>query len=103
MAEMRRFDLDDLTNRPGTYFHPELEVMIVVDDSLHVDNEIFAESDDGDWVLISDETPIDEQARDDLVETFQARHSPGSTSIAPEDDEGDDEDDLEPDPDPDEL
>ena len=31
MAGPRRFDLDDLLIRPGTYFNPETEVLLVVD------------------------------------------------------------------------
>ena len=35
MARLRRFDLDELATRPGTYFNPETEILIVVDDSAH--------------------------------------------------------------------
>ena len=41
MTDARRFQLDELTIRPGTYFNPQTEVMIVVDDSPEVDHEIF--------------------------------------------------------------
>jgi hypothetical protein len=105
---MRRFELDDLVNRPGTYFNPQTEVLIVVDDSPDLDNEIFdlEEAEGADWVLISDEAPVDESTRDDLIERFQARHSASTTADAlaePEDDPDDfdgfevqdpDEDDL---------
>jgi hypothetical protein len=105
---MRRFELDDLVNRPGTYFNPQTEVLIVVDDSPDLDNEIFdlEEAEGADWVLISDDAPVDEHARDDLIERFQARHSASSTADAlaePENDPDDfdgfevqdpDEDDL---------
>ena len=75
---MRRFELDDLVNRPGTYFNPQTEVVIVVDDSPDIDNEIFnmEEFEGSDWVLISDESPIDEHARDEMLERFQSRHAP---------------------------
>jgi hypothetical protein len=91
---MRRFELDDLVNRPGTYFNPQTEVLIVVDDSPDLDNEIFdlEEAEGADWVLISDEAPVDESTRDDLIERFQARHSASSTADAlaePEDDPDD--------------
>jgi hypothetical protein len=78
---MRRFELDDLVNRPGTYFNPQLEVLVVVDDSPDLDNEIFdlEEAEGADWVLISDEAPVDEHQRDDLIERFQARHSAAAT------------------------
>ena len=35
MARLRRFDLDELATRPGTYFNPVTEILIVVDDSAH--------------------------------------------------------------------
>ncbi len=100
MANQRRFELDELTIRPGTYFNPQTEVLIVVDDSAGVDHEIFdtVESEDAEWVLISDDTPIDEHRRDELLERFQVAH--GSDHVedeAEETDEDDDEDDLEPD------
>ena len=41
MAQARRVELDDLVNRPGTYFNPQTEVVIVVDDSPEIDAEIF--------------------------------------------------------------
>ncbi|MCW3033766.1 MAG: hypothetical protein JWM60_2111, partial [Solirubrobacterales bacterium] len=73
MRNVRRFQLDELILRPGTYFNPQTEIMIVVDDSPEVDNEIFeaAEIDATEWVQISDETPLDEHQRDDLIERFQ--------------------------------
>jgi hypothetical protein len=96
---MRRFELDDLVNRPGTYFNPQLEVLVVVDDSPDLDNEIFdlEEAEGADWVLISDEAPVDERQRDDLIERFQARHSAVATGgLAEEEpDEVDDADDFE--------
>lgn len=90
---MRRFELDDLVNRPGTYFNPQTEVLVVVDDSLDIDNEIFdmEEAEGADWVLVSDETPVDEQARDELIEAFQTRHSSVGDDL--DDGEADDDDD----------
>ena len=41
MTDPRRFQLDELTIRPGTYFNPQTEVLLVVDDSPEVDHEIF--------------------------------------------------------------
>ena len=74
MADPRRFELDELVNRPGTYFNPQTEVLVVVDDSPELDAEIFnmEEYEGADWVLISDEVPVDENRRDELLETFQA-------------------------------
>ena len=81
MADPRRFELDELVNRPGTYFNPQTEVLVVVDDSPELDSEIFnmEEFEGADWVLISDEVPVDESRRDELLEAFQARHA-GATS-----------------------
>lgn len=75
----RRFDLEDAVLRPGTYFNPQTEVMIVVDDSPSLDGEIFNMEDfeGADWVLIDDELPVDEAYRDELFERFQARYRGG--------------------------
>jgi hypothetical protein len=75
----RRFDLEDAVVRPGTYFNPQTEVMIVVDDSVSLDNEIFnlEEFEGADWVQISDEVPIDEDRRDREFESFQATYQGG--------------------------
>jgi hypothetical protein len=102
MKDARRFQLDELTIRPGTYFNPQTEVLIVVDDSPEVDHEIFesGEFDSDDWVLISDDTPLDERKRDDLIEQFQVTYQPGGELLTAGDDEDDDEDEddeLEPD------
>jgi hypothetical protein len=102
MADPRRFELEDLVNRPGTYFNPQTEVMIVVDDTPDIDAEIFDMEDyeGADWVLIADETPVDEHARDDLIESFQSTHTPDVTSAVPADEDDVDEvDELEPDED----
>lgn len=75
----RRFDLDDALVRPGTYFNPQTEVLMVVDDSASIDGEIFnlEEFEGADWVLVSDDLPIDESQRDELLETFQATYHGG--------------------------
>jgi hypothetical protein len=102
MADPRRFELEDLVNRPGTYFNPQTEVMIVVDDTPDIDSEIFdMEAYEGaDWVLIADETPVDEHVRDELIESFQSTHTPDVTSAVPADEDDVDEvDELEPDED----
>jgi hypothetical protein len=80
MADPRRFELDELVNRPGTYFNPQTEILIVVDDSPELDAEIFnmEEYEGADWVLIADEVPVEEDKRDVLLETFQSRHQPGT-------------------------
>lgn len=110
MARLRRFEIDELLVRPGTYFNPETEVLIVVDDSPEIDQATFDADDaseEAEWVLVSDEAPIDEAARDELLQDFQARYQ--GAGAAPDLDEDEDEDlededeELEPDPDPDEL
>jgi hypothetical protein len=100
MADSRRFELDELLNRPGTYFNPQTEVLIVVDDSPELDSEIFnmEEYEGADWVLIADDSPLDEQRRDELLETFQVNHSPDALADHEEElEEEFDEEPLEPD------
>jgi hypothetical protein len=91
MADPRKFELDDLVNRPGTYFNPQTEVLVVVDDSPELDAEIFnmEEYEGADWVLIADDVPVDENRRDELLETFQVHYHPGA--MVDEEDEGLDE------------
>jgi hypothetical protein len=106
MADPRRFELEDLVVRPGTYFNPQTEVLIVVDDTPDIDSEIFDMEDyeGADWVLIADETPVDEHARDELIEAFQSTHTPDVTSAVPADEDDVEEvDELEPDEDVEEL
>ena len=96
MRGVRRFQLDELILSPGTYFNPQTEIMVVVDDSPSIDGEIFnlEEFEGADWVLIADEVPVDEARRDELLETFQATYSGGDgrtreIRAAAEDDEDD--------------
>ena len=101
MTNARRFPLDELVIRPGSYFNPQTEIMIVVDDSPEVDHELFDmdESDSDEWVLISDEVPVDEHKRDELVERFQHTYQvggelhAGDEDVAEEDELEEDEDD----------
>lgn len=102
MTDARRFQLDELTIRPGTYFNPQTEVLIVVDDSPEVDHEIFKtdEFEGAEWVLISDDSPLDEPRRDELIERFQVTYQPGGDRLVENDDldlEEDEDDELEPD------
>jgi len=107
MARARRFEIDELLVRPGTYLNPQTEVLIVVDDSAEIDQatlEADAGATQGEWVLVSDEAPIDEAARDVLLEQFQATYHEGGPGPAlgdgEEDEDLDEEDDeLEPDED----
>lgn len=78
-------ELDDLVMQPGMYFNPQTEVVVLVDDSASIDQEIFnLEAFEGQqWVRISEDVPIDEQTRDELLERFQTHYhggGPGSIS-----------------------
>src|ERR671921_174013 len=80
MAEGRRYELEELVNRPGTYLNPQTEVLVIVDDSQSIDQEIFnmEEFEGADWVLVADDLPMDEPRRDELLERFQVRYHPGT-------------------------
>jgi hypothetical protein len=75
----RTVEVDEMLVRPGTYFNPQTEVMVVVDDSTSMDSEIFnlEEFEGADWVLVAEDTPVDEAQRDELFETFQATYHGG--------------------------
>lgn len=95
--EQRVFELDELLNRPGTYFNPQTEVLVVVDDSPELDQEIFnmEEFEGAEWVLVADDLPVDEPRRDELLERFQVRYHPGgAASITDYDDDDDDDDEY---------
>ena len=100
MADDRKMELEDLLVRPGCYLNPQTEIMVVVDDSHSIDSEIFnlEEFEGADWVLISDEVPVDESRRDELLETFQATYHGGDGREVVVNAEGDDPDEPEPDP-----
>jgi len=96
MADPRKFELEDLLVRPGTYFNPQTEVLIVVDDSPEMGAEVFnmEEFEGAEWVLISDDAPVDENRRDEMLERFQVHYHPGAAGSITDD--GDDhEDELE--------
>jgi hypothetical protein len=80
------YEVEELLVQPGTYFNPQTEVVVVVDDSASLDQEVFnMEAYEGaDWVRISEETPIDEDGRDRILETFQTHYHPGSGSSVSE-------------------
>lgn len=103
--ESRVVEIEDALLRPGTYFNPQTEIVLVVDDSASIDQEVFnMEAYEGaDWVRVADEVPIDEEARDAALEAFQTHYHPGSmgsvseTALEQGDDEYDaDEDGQEP-------
>jgi hypothetical protein len=100
MARNRRYDLDDLVNRAGTYFNPQTEVLVIVDDSSSIDSGIFnmEEFEGADWVLISDDVPVDESRRDEMLESFQATFHGGDGRME-NDEEDEDEDEVDADED----
>jgi hypothetical protein len=104
-AEDNLYEVDELLVQPGTYFNPQTEVVVIVDDSTSLDQEVFnmEQYEGADWVRISDDVPVDEDRRDQLLETFQTHYHPGSggsisaTALEQGDDELDgDEDGQEP-------
>ena len=73
-------ELEELLVSPGTYFNPQTEVVVIVDDSTSLDQEIFnMEAYEGaEWVRISDDIAADEERRDELMESFQTHYHPGA-------------------------
>lgn len=74
------YEVEELLNQPGTYFNPQTEVVVIVDDSASIDQEVFNLEDyeGAEWVRLSDEVPVDEDGRDRVLETFQTHYHPGS-------------------------
>jgi hypothetical protein len=97
MPDQRRLELDELIIRPGTYFNPQTEVLLVVDDSPELDTEVFnmEEYEGAEWVLISDEIPVDEHRRDELLEAFQVHLHAGAAEGEEEEELSDTDDELE--------
>jgi hypothetical protein len=97
MPDPRRYELEELVNRPGTYFNPQTEVLVVIDDSPELEAEIFnmEEFEGADWLLISDEVPVDEDRRDRLLEAFQTRHAAADLSADPDEEPEEFEDEVE--------
>lgn len=90
------YEVEEMLNQPGTYFNPQSEVVVIVDDSASIDQEVFnnLEGYEGaEWVRVSDEVPVDEDGRDRALESFEAR-SQGGETLAPDKLETSD-DDLE--------
>jgi hypothetical protein len=79
--EENLYQVEELLNQPGTYFNPQTEVVVIVDDSASIDQEVFnMEAYEGaEWVRISDDVPVDEDGRDRALEAFQTSYHPGST------------------------
>ena len=97
MADSNRVELDELIIRPGTYFNVQTEVLLVVDDSPELDTEIFnmEEYEGAEWVVVSDELPLDEPQRDEMLESFQVHLHPGAVEGEEEEELADTSDPLE--------
>ena len=103
------YELEQLSNQPGTYFNPQTEVIVIVDDSTALDQDVFnmEEFEGAEWVRVSDEIPVDETALAETLETFQTAYHPTGGSVTAAAHDSDDQapdldaDTLEPDPDED--
>ncbi|HET9162058.1 MAG TPA: hypothetical protein VFN89_01265 [Solirubrobacterales bacterium] len=85
------YEVEEMLNQPGTYFNPQSEVVVIVDDSASIDQEVFNDVEGAEWVRVSDDVPVDEDGRDRVLESFEAR-SQGSEALAPEELEESDDD-----------
>jgi hypothetical protein len=85
-TEENLVDVEELLMQPGTYFNPQTEVIVIVDDSTSLDQEVFNMEDyeGAEWVRVSDDVPVDEDRRDQLIEDFQTHYHPGSTGSVSE-------------------
>lgn len=99
------YELEQIANQPGTYFNPQTEVVVIVDDSASVDQDVF-EADglaDAEWVRVSDDVPVDEAALEEALGSFSSSHHPSGETVShafhDSDELDEDEDELEPDPD----
>src|SRR5947209_20246817 len=92
MAKDRRYDLEDLVTRPGTDFNHQTQVLVIVDATSTIDSAVFnmEEFEGADWVLISDDVPVDESRRDEILESFQT-----TFHTDPDDEDEDEVDDDE--------
>jgi hypothetical protein len=75
-TDSRIVELEDLLVRPGTYFNPQTEVVVVVIDDVSIDQEIFnmERYEGADWVRVSDEVPVDSDDLDTTMQRFQTDH-----------------------------
>lgn len=85
------YEVEEMLNQPGTYFNPQSEVVVIVDDAASIDQEVFSDIDGAEWVRVSDEVPVDEDGRDRALESFEARSQSGEV-LAPEELEESDDD-----------
>lgn len=84
-AEENVYEVEEMLNQPGTYFNPQSEVVVIVDDSASVDQEVFnnVEGYEGaEWVRVSDDVPVDEDGRDRALEAFEVTAQSGPSLAA---------------------
>jgi hypothetical protein len=97
--ESRTVETDEMLLRPGTYFNPQTEIVVIVDDSTSIDQEIFnMEAYEGsDWVRIADDVPVDEDSLQETIEGFQTHYHGGTAGSVSETalEQGDGTDDEE--------
>ena len=97
--ESRTVETDEMLLRPGTYFNPQTEIVVIVDDSTSIDQEIFnMEAYEGsDWVRIADDVPVDEDRLQETIEGFQTHYHGGTAGSVSETalEQGDGTDDEE--------
>lgn len=101
------YEVEEMLNQPGTYFNPQTEVVVIVDDSASADQEVFnnLEGLEGaDWVRVSDDVPVDEDGRDRALESFEVSNQGDAVeagALEPSEDDFEEEDERpEPDPEP---
>jgi hypothetical protein len=100
------YEVEEMLNQPGTYFNPQTEVVVIVDDSASPDQEVFdnLEGYEGaEWVRVSDDVPVDEDGRDRALESFEVSSQAGSlpADVLEESEDDLEEEDERPEPDPD--
>ncbi|MGN6255204.1 MAG: hypothetical protein ACTHK6_12010 [Solirubrobacterales bacterium] len=99
MADENVYEVEEMLNQPGTYFNPQSEVVVIVDDSASLDQEVFnnLEGYEGaEWVRVSDDVPVDEDGRDRALESFETQSQsdalpPGALEESDDDLEEDEE------------
>ncbi len=108
-SEGNIYEVEEMLNQPGTYFNPQTEVVVIVDDSASPDQEVFdnLEGYEGaEWVRVSDDVPVDEDGRDRALESFEVSSQGGALAAdareESEDDFEEEEERPEPDPEPEE-
>ncbi len=82
-TEENVYEVEEMLDQPGTYFNPQTEVVVIVDDSASIDQEVFnnLEGLEGaEWVRVSDDVPVDEDGRDRALEAFETHYTQGGTA-----------------------